>query len=265
VLISGGDGAPAGTGLVLDDSHVLTNKHVVKDLATGGFPLQIHARIGKKTGENQTVAAFMDKDIDVAVLRVEPPNDGCFIPLPGMVFRDPTWADEVYLLGYPRVPWMVGSDIVLQRGEVVHPIAEAPPIREEDSDTWDVPERTKMFLYSAIARSGNSGGPIIASDGRVIGIVVQDSMATSSSDPTIAAAGRKAEERYPTLKAAWDECLDLLSCAPAESNQQQAVSSDDDLPAPVAVGSWNREPCVRDGISSSSTGNDRSVTARTRR
>src|SRR5258707_1002519 len=104
-----------------------------------------------------------------------------------------------------------------------------------------------------------------ASDGRVIGIVVQDSMATSSSDPTIAAAGRKAEERYPTLKAAWDECLDLLSCAPAESNQQQAVSSDDDLPDPVAVGSWNREPCVRDGISSSSTGNDRSVTARTRR
>jgi hypothetical protein len=86
-----------------------------------------------------------------------------------------------------------------------------------------------MFLYSAIARPGNSGGPIIAHDGRVIGIVVQDSMATSSTDPT-SPAGRKAQERYPTLRAAWDECLGLLSCAPVKSAQQQADSSEDDLP-----------------------------------
>ncbi|CAM5742418.1 hypothetical protein MAUB1S_01517 [Mycolicibacterium aubagnense] len=76
----------------------------------------------------------MDDDIDVAVLRVEPPNDGCFRPLPGMVFRDPQWADELYLMGYPPVPWTVSRDISLQRGEVVSPMCEMPPVQEEDRD-----------------------------------------------------------------------------------------------------------------------------------
>jgi hypothetical protein len=224
VQISGGDDAPWGTGLILDESHVLTNKHVLMKLAKGGYPLQIHVRFGAPWEGSQKIMAVMHKDIDVAVLRVEPPNDGCFFPLPGMVFRDPAWADEVYLLGYPRVPWMVGSDIILQRGEVVNPLAEAPPVRERDSDPWDIPERTKMFLYSAIARPGNSGGPIIAHDGRVIGIVVEDSMAASSSDPDNDSQP-KSQERFPTLKAALGECLGLVRCTPNQSTEQQAESA----------------------------------------
>jgi S1-C subfamily serine protease len=51
-----------------------------------------------------------------------------------------------------------------QRGEVVNPSIET-------SATGAAP-RQKTFLYSAIARPGNSGGPIIAQDGRVIGLVV---------------------------------------------------------------------------------------------
>jgi len=42
--------------------------------------------------------------------------------------------------------------------------------------------RQKIFLYSAIARSGNSGGPIVAQDGRVIGLVVEDSAESTSND-----------------------------------------------------------------------------------
>jgi S1-C subfamily serine protease len=217
IQISGGGDAPWGTGLVLDGSHVLTNKHVVMDLARKGYPLQIHAPLGVAKTENQTVVAFTAKNIDVAVLRVEPPNDGCFKPLPGLVFRDPSWADEIYLLGYPRVPWMVGSDITVQRGEVVNPLAEAPPVREKGSDPWDIPERTKIFLYSAIARPGNSGGPIIAHDGRVIGIVVEDSMATSSSDPD-ADVRQASSNRFPTS----GKPMDTVNCRPSESTEQDA-------------------------------------------
>jgi S1-C subfamily serine protease len=31
----------------------------------------------------------------------------------------------------------------------------------------------EVFLYSAVARPGNSGGPIVASSGHVVGIVTQ--------------------------------------------------------------------------------------------
>ncbi|CAM5742422.1 hypothetical protein MAUB1S_01518 [Mycolicibacterium aubagnense] len=40
VMITGGEGSPGGTGLILDGSHVLTNKHVVNDLIKRKGPLR---------------------------------------------------------------------------------------------------------------------------------------------------------------------------------------------------------------------------------
>jgi hypothetical protein len=107
------------------------------------------------------------KEIDVAIIKCDLP-EGVGIPrLAGMAFRDPEWADEVYLFGYPHVPMIAGDTITVQRGEVVNPFVQTPAV-------GGLP-RQKTFLYSAIARPGNSGGPIVAQDGRVIGLVVEDS------------------------------------------------------------------------------------------
>ena len=53
------------------------------------------------------------------------------------------------MFGYPRVQMIAGIAITVQRGEVVNPAAETPA-------TGGLP-RQKTFLYSAIARPGNSG------------------------------------------------------------------------------------------------------------
>ncbi|MFD2436298.1 S1 family peptidase [Modicisalibacter luteus] len=66
----------------------------------------------------------------------------------------------MYTLGYPRIPLSTEPSLVMQRGEVTNP--------EVTMFSGD-----KVFLYSAVARPGNSGGPIISESGHVVGIVTE--------------------------------------------------------------------------------------------
>lgn len=175
------EGSPVdswGTGLVIDHNHVITNKHVVAGLAGNSAGLSIYPSRNHADAEqvNCTGTAHPHPTLDVAVIKFDMP-DGKYIPrLAGMAFRDPDWADEVYVFGYPRVPMTAEMAITVQRGEVVNPAATT------------IPDRQRIFLYSAIARPGNSGGPIVAQDGRVIGLVVEDSAEAASTDAGQAAA-----------------------------------------------------------------------------
>jgi S1-C subfamily serine protease len=178
----------------------VTNKHVAAGLAPNApiavTPANVDANADQVSCQCTGVA---HREIDVAIIKCELP-DGVGIPrLGGMAFRDPEWADEVYLFGYPHVPMIAGDVITVQRGEVVNPSAETPAV-------GGLP-RQKTFLYSAIARPGNSGGPIVAQDGRVIGLVVEDSStgARAHAPGYESPAPETPEERLAHLETEVDE------------------------------------------------------------
>ena len=116
------DGKPVdtwGTGLVLDHTHIVTNKHVVTGLASNSSGLSVYPSDNPANAEQidcQCVAA-PHPDLDVAVIEARMPVGKGLPRLEGMAFRDPDWADEVYVFGYPRVPMTAEMAITVQRGE----------------------------------------------------------------------------------------------------------------------------------------------------
>lgn len=149
-----GDGdAVAGTGLVVHPSHVLTCRHVVSDMDVD--ERQTFQGKACTVGEG---AIHKHADVDIAVIRVDGP---VLTPLQGAMFQAPVVAQTVYTLGYPKLPRLKDASVVIQPGAVTN---EA--VMSLDGE-W-------LFLYSAIVRPGNSGGPVISDDGYVVGVCTND-------------------------------------------------------------------------------------------
>lgn len=142
--------AHAGTGLVIAPNWILTCAHVLCDM-------QVDEDQSILGAHRRVIRTLPHPSVDVGLLEVEQP-----MPLlPGVAFRNPIVAESVFTLGYPRVPLSRESALVMQRGEVTNP-------------SVTLLDGSVVFLYSAIARPGNSGGPILSDTGHVVGIVTEE-------------------------------------------------------------------------------------------
>jgi Trypsin-like peptidase domain len=139
----------AGTGLVIAPRWVLTCAHVIDDMTIdeqqdfGGQRVRV-------------LRALAHKRIDVGLLELDQ-DLSC---VKGLAFRSPVIAEPVFALGYPRIPMTRRPALVMQSGQVT-------------SQTQTLIHGQDVFLFSAVARPGNSGGPIVAETGHVVGIVTQ--------------------------------------------------------------------------------------------
>lgn len=151
-IIGDNDGKErGGTGWIISDRHILTCAHVLTGMTVR--PVQ---QFGEVACDVKSIHAH--PSIDVGIIELSEP---CLPTNSAIGFRDPVIGEQLYVLGYPPVPMAREAALILQGGEVVN----------QGIDGYNGQE---VFLYSAIARPGNSGGPIVAKSGQILGIVTED-------------------------------------------------------------------------------------------
>lgn len=139
-----------GSGFVYAPEHVLTNAHVV----AGTTSVAIKDQEG---GRHSARVVVYDPERDLAVLYV--PD----FTAPSLRLADSpvdTGADAI-VLGYPLDgPYDAQAARVRDHGDIT-----GPDIYDEQKVTREV------YTIRALVRSGNSGGPLISPNGRVLGVI----------------------------------------------------------------------------------------------
>ena len=164
VVSAGGD---SGSGFFVAPNYVVTNHHVVARAAPGTEALVLSKHL--KTGYIGTVVATSQPgQADFAVIKVDDVPAGSVRPLP--VAAEPAALSDVIAAGYPSIA--IAQDRNLRR-LLAGDLKAAPEVvltKGTVSAIQNKERNTPMVLHSADISAGNSGGPLIDSCGRVVGI-----------------------------------------------------------------------------------------------
>ncbi len=170
-----------GTGFVVAPQRVMTNAHVVagaNEVSVEVDDRQLRARV-----------VHYDPEADVAVLSVA----GLSAPALRFASEDARSGQDSIVLGYPLDgPYTAAPSRVRDRIQL-----NGPDIYDARSVTRDV------FTLRAVVKSGNSGGPLVDTEGAVIGLVF--GAAVDNSDTGFALTA--------------DEVRDEVDDAPGMTNQ----------------------------------------------
>ncbi|BCY15344.1 serine protease [Actinoplanes sp. L3-i22] len=138
-----------GTGFVYADERVMTNAHVV----AGTRDVVVETTRGQLEG---TVVVY-DPKRDLAVIRVP----GLKAPVMPFVAKKAATGASAIVLGYPQDgPYNAQSARVRDVGDIT-----GPDIYESGDVTREI------YTIKSLVRSGNSGGPLIAPNGDVLGVI----------------------------------------------------------------------------------------------
>jgi serine protease Do len=167
VVSAGGD---SGSGFFVAPNYVVTNHHVVGRAAPGSEALVLSKHL--KTGYIGTVVATSQTGqgtaADFAVIKVDDVPAGSVRPL--ALAADPASLSDVIAAGYPSIA--IAQDRNLRR-LIAGDLKAAPEVvltKGTVSAIQNKERNTPMVLHSADISAGNSGGPLIDSCGRVVGI-----------------------------------------------------------------------------------------------
>ncbi|WP_148573745.1 MarP family serine protease [Nocardioides caldifontis] len=175
-----------GTGFLYQPDRIMTNAHVVAGVD--------RPRVLTEDGEAEATVVYYNPDIDVAVLAVED------LGLPHLSFDLGGEApDPGAVLGYPEDgPYDVQGARIRAEQRLRSPdiYGNGTVVRE-------------VFSVRSTIRPGNSGGPLVSPEGRVLGVVFAASVKDRSTGYVLTAeqvAGAAAQGREN------DSAVDTLTC-----------------------------------------------------
>ncbi|MGV9452841.1 S1C family serine protease [Streptomyces sp. NPDC003635] len=142
----------AEEGLILTNAHVVEGESVLKGVIDGGSPVPLRV-LGSDPCE------------DLAVVKLNtPPED-----LKELEFGDSDEVeagDTVTAIGYPQ---SLQSDTAAEKPVFTSGAVQSPEV-SADPDPYALPHYPATIQHSATVNPGNSGGPLLDSDGKVVGI-----------------------------------------------------------------------------------------------
>jgi S1-C subfamily serine protease len=167
-----------GAGFVYNsDGYIVTASHVVMDYKNGGIAAQTIYVSFASGDELMAKLVGVDQRADVAVLKVEG-GDVALKPVP-MGDSDATQVgDPVAVIGSPY-----GNDRSLTTG-IVSAVHRSVPLRLHENSGEQLSDAIQT---DAAVNPGNSGGPLLDAEGKVIGIM-QQITSTTGADVGIAFA-----------------------------------------------------------------------------
>ncbi len=194
IASTGCSGGGSGSGFLVGPDTLVTAYHVVEDATA------VSVRFGADVVSGSPVA--VDEAADLAIVKLHQRSTAT--PLQPSDTPAAVGA-AVAVLGYP-----LGKPLGMTQGAVT---AADLRVQVEGEDRWG------LFRTDAAINGGNSGGPVVTVDGRVVGVVV------AGSD----AAGAGYAVGLPTLRAsleAWD-AGELETPAPLECGGEWDALTDE--------------------------------------
>jgi S1-C subfamily serine protease len=178
-----------GSGFVYAADRLMTNAHVVAGVDDPQVVVGDDALDAK--------VVFYDSDLDIAVLEFD--DDA----IPALPFSAPDDAaqpkDPIAILGYPQDgPFDIESGRIRAKQTL-----RSPDIYGDGAVIRDV------YSIRGLVRPGNSGGPIVSSDGKVVGVVFAASVTDDDTGYALTAdqvRGAAAEGRVSETEKSTEGC-----------------------------------------------------------
>lgn len=177
-----------GTGFVVSPERMMTNAHVV-------------------AGTSQVSVETADGPLDARVVLYDPSTDVAILAVPGLTAPALPFADE---------PAQSGQDGIVLGYPLDGPYTASPArvrdlINLSGPDIYDASTvNREVFTLRALVRSGNSGGPLVDTQGRVIGVIF--GAAVDESETGFALTAKEVDEELDAAPGL-SRSVDTGNCA----------------------------------------------------